>query len=170
MDRRAKPFCLREWGESPGVSRDFAPTQVRRRPAPAKRRGRSNSVPLGRVQRRRCALGHTSFSSPSIRARLITQTTTSEGAGRCLTSIRPNYSAFICGIIPSNPSMFHGGGPEMPNLLHGLSLSRRVTLKQAKGLHLSEGRAPSRPCSRAAQTFAAFIGRAVSRRWRPTVR
>ena len=47
----------------------------------------------------------------------------------------------------------------MPNLLHGPSLSGRVTLKQAKHLHLSAGRAPSRPCSRAAQTFAAFIGR-----------
>jgi len=65
--------------------------------------------------------------------------------------------------------MFHGGGPEIPNLLHGPSLSGRVTLKQAKHLQLSEGRAPSRPCSRAAQTFAAFIGCAVSLRSHPTV-
>jgi hypothetical protein len=47
----------------------------------------------------------------------------------------------------------------MPNLLHGPSLSGQVTLKQAKRLHLSEGRARPRPCSRAAQSFAAFIGR-----------
>ncbi len=47
MDRRAEPACLRERGVSPGASRDFGPTQVRRRPAPTKRRWRSNSVPLG---------------------------------------------------------------------------------------------------------------------------
>src|SRR5439155_20703683 len=70
-------------------SRDFAPTQVvRRRPAPTKRRWRSNSVPLGSVQRRRRDPGLAIFPFASIRVRLITQFTTALGAGRCLTTIR----------------------------------------------------------------------------------
>src|SRR5206468_252909 len=85
MDKRAKPDCLKEWGASPGASRDFAPTQVRRRPAPTKRRWRSNSVPLGSVQRRRRDPGLAIFPFASIRVRLITQFTTELGAGRCLT-------------------------------------------------------------------------------------
>src|SRR5207253_11322792 len=91
MDRRAKPFCLREWGGSPGASRDFAPTQVRRRPAPTKRRWRSNSVPLGNVQRRGRDSRFSILSFVSIRVRLITQITIDKGAGRCLTIIRRKF-------------------------------------------------------------------------------
>ena len=91
MDRRAEPDCLKEWGASPGEGRDFAPTQVRRRPAPTKRRWRSNSVPLGSVQRRRRDPGLAIFPFASIRVRLITQFTTELGAGRCLTMIRRKF-------------------------------------------------------------------------------
>src|SRR2546430_13371580 len=85
MDRRAKPACLRERGASPGLSRDFAPTQVRRRPAPTKRRWRSSSVPLGDLQRRCSDRGFTVLSFAFIRVRLITQITIDLGAGGRLT-------------------------------------------------------------------------------------
>src|SRR6266513_194889 len=90
MDRRAKPDCLKEWGASSGVSRDFAPTQVRRRPAPTKRRWRSSSVPLGDLQRRCSDRGFTILSFAFIRVRLITQITIDVGAGGRLTTIRRN--------------------------------------------------------------------------------
>src|SRR5438876_11514834 len=91
MDRGAEPACLREWGESPGASRDFAPTQVRRHAGPTKRRWRSNSVPLGGAQRPGGSLNRNCFRSTSIRVRLITQITQDKGAGCRLTSIRRKF-------------------------------------------------------------------------------
>src|SRR2546428_2649337 len=96
MDRRAKPGCLKERGVSPGASRDFAPTQVRRRPAPTKRRWRSSSVPLGDLQRRGSDTELTIWSFAFIRVRLITQITIDVGAGGRLTRIRPQKSAINC--------------------------------------------------------------------------
>src|SRR2546422_11200667 len=93
MDRRAKPACLREWGGSPGASRDFAPTQVRRRPAPTKRRWRSSSVPLGDLQRRGSDTELTIWSFAFIRVRLITQITIDVGAGGRLTRSRRTNDA-----------------------------------------------------------------------------
>src|SRR5437867_3765632 len=91
MDRRAKPDCLRERGGSPGASRDFAPTQVRRRPAPTKRRWRSSSVPLGDLQRRKSDPELAILSFVFIRVRLITQITIELGAGGRLTRIRRTF-------------------------------------------------------------------------------
>src|ERR1700726_4334282 len=78
MDRRAEPDCLRERGSSPGPSRDFAPTQVRRRTAPTKRRWRSNSVPLGGAQRPGGSLTSNCFAWIFIRVQLITQIKTKQ--------------------------------------------------------------------------------------------
>src|SRR6202043_1666456 len=94
MDRRAEPDCLRERGSSPGPSRDFAPTQVRRRTAPTKRRWRSNSVPLGGAQRPGGSLSRDCFVCASIRVQLITQITQDKGAGCRLTRIVPKNCVF----------------------------------------------------------------------------
>ena len=85
MDRRAEPDCLKEWGASPGEGRDFAPTQVRRRPAPTKRRWLCNCVPLGDDQRRGSDTELSKLELVSIRVGLITQVTIDLGAGRRLT-------------------------------------------------------------------------------------
>src|SRR6202035_5369087 len=94
MDSRAEPDCLKERGGSPGGAGISAPTQVRRRPAPTKRRWRSSSVPLGDLQRRCSDRGFTILSFAFIRVRLITQITIDIGAGGRLTRIRPNFWTF----------------------------------------------------------------------------
>src|SRR5712692_7561482 len=106
MDRRAEPDCLRERGVSPGASRDFAPTQVRRRPAPTKRRWRSSSVPLGDLQRPCRDTGLTILSFVFIRVRLITQITIDVGAGGRLTRSRWGNPAFNYGFFRPNPELY----------------------------------------------------------------
>src|ERR1700730_3092382 len=108
MVGRAEPDCLRERGGSPGPSRDFAPTQVRRRTAPTKRRWRSNSVPLGGAQRPGGSLSRDCFVCASIRVQLITQITQDKGAGCRLTRSGSNYSAIKGGINRSNLLAFEG--------------------------------------------------------------
>jgi hypothetical protein len=100
MDRRAEPDCLKERGGSPGGAGISAPTQVRRRPAPTKRRWRSSSVPLGDLQRRCSDRGFTILSFAFIRVRLITQITIDVGAGGRLTRIRRTFVNLIRKEVP----------------------------------------------------------------------